>query len=119
VGLPYAEADCAELARRVRLEVFGQAVPLPAERAAGLRGLSRQIEDLKADYGTPTTAPADGDAVLMYTRGRLRHVGLYCLIGGVAWVLHALRGAGETRRHRLRELPGYGIQVEGFYRWRG
>lgn len=118
VGLPYAEADCAELAQRVRREVFGQETGLPSERAASLRGLTVQIETLKADYAEPVTEPREGDAVLMVGRGRLDHIGIYCEINNTPYVLHAQRNAGHTVLHRLRELPGVGLRLEGFYRWK-
>lgn len=119
VGQPYVpgEMDCAALAVRVRQEVFGHAIGLPTDRAAGLRGLTRQIEDLKVDYGEPTDSPQDGDAVLMIGRGRLDHIGLYCEIEGAPWVLHAMRNAGMVCLHRLHALAELGLRVEGFYRW--
>ncbi len=119
VGQPYVpgENDCAELAARVQREVFGREIRLPSERACGLRGLSAQIGAARDDYGAPTDAPEDGDAVLMTGRGRLSHVGVYCLIEDVPWVLHAMKRAGQVVRHRLRELPAQGLTVEGFYKW--
>lgn len=119
VGMPYVEgdADCAALAARVQREVFGRAIGLPADRAGTLRGLTRQIEDLRADYAERTDAPADGDGVLMIGRGRLDHIGLYCLIDGTPWVLHAMRNAGAVVLHRLSVIDEQGLRVEGFYRW--
>lgn len=120
VGQPYVpdEKDCGYYAELVQREVFGHELRLPSERAYGLRGKSKQIESLKLDYGVPTHTPQDGDGVLMIGRGKLSHVGVYCLIEGVAWVLHAARNAGQVVRHRLRELPLQGLNVEGFYRWK-
>lgn len=134
VGRPYVEGefDCAELARTVNREVFGRAIRLPAERwhagkagAARLMAMRAQIEDGKADYGVPTDAPQDGDAVLLYSRARLAHIGLYCLIpqglpsvvGGAAWVLHAADDARQAVRTRLRELERLGYRLEGYYTW--
>jgi len=120
VGQPYVpgENDCAELAARVQREVFGREIALPSERAFGLRGLTAQIDAARDDYGTRTDSPADGDAVLMRCRGKLSHIGVYCDLDGVGWVLHAVRNAGQVVRHRLRELPLQGLAVEGFYRWK-
>jgi len=117
VGLPYREADCAALAERVQRQVFNRALSLPAERAAGLRGMTEQIDSLKADYAEPVAQPCDGDAVLMVARGRLQHIGVYCDIGGVPYVLHAVRNAGQTCLHRLADLGRFGLAIEGFYRW--
>lgn len=120
LGEPYrpVEADCAALAVRVAREQFGQHIDLP-QHAAGLRSGSRQIDAI-AEAGSVAervTTPRDGDVVLMRCRGVLAHVGVYCRIGGDGWVLHALRTAGAVVRHRLRDLPGQGLAVEGFYRW--
>ena len=54
----------------------------------------------------------------MFGRGKLSHIGVYCVIGYVPWVLHAMRKAGQTVRHLLRELPLMGLNVEGFYKWK-
>jgi len=116
---PYIEdeKDCGYYAELVQREVFGREVHLPTDRAHGLRGKSKQIESLKFDYGVPTDAPQDGDGVLMVGRGRLEHIGVYCLIDDAAYVLHAMKRVGQVVRHRLRELPAQGLTVEGFYRW--
>lgn len=120
VGLPYIEVeqDCAALAARVQREAFGREIRLPSERCHGLRSLSAQIVSLRDDYGKPTEAPVDGDAVLMIGRGRLSHIGVYCVIDDAPYVLHAMRNAHQVVRHRLRELPNQGLAVEGFYRWK-
>lgn len=117
IGLPYSEQDCAELAARVQREIFGRAIRLPSVRATSLRGLTRQIEALKDDYAQRTDRPVDGDAVLMVSRGRLEHIGVYCDIAGQAWVLHAMQNAGQVVRHPLRALAQQGLAIEGYYRW--
>lgn len=118
VGIPYAEADCAELAARVQREVFAREIHIPTERGCGLRGLTRQIERLKDDYAARTDSPTEGDGVLMVSRGRLEHIGIYCDIAGTAYVLHAMRSAGQVVLHRIRDLAHQGLAVEGYYAWR-
>ena len=118
IGTPYSEADCAGLAVRVQAEVFKRRINLPSERAEGLRQLSCQITTLQEDFANPTYTPVEGDAVLMIGRGRINHIGIYCLIDGVPFVLHAMRNAGTTCLHRLRELKNIGLQLEGFYTWK-
>jgi hypothetical protein len=118
VGTPYSEHDCAQLAVRVLHEQFGRTINLPTERAANVRGISQQIDTLHDDYATPVTLPMEGDAVLMIGRGRLNHIGIYCEINGEAWVLHAVRNAGHACLHKLHNLGGIGLEVEGFYRWK-
>lgn len=117
IGLPYADSDCAELCARVQREQFGRTVELPSERAAGLRDQSCQIEKEAARYLQRTDSPVEGDVVLMRCRGRLRHTGTYCLIRGEPHVLHAMRNAGQSVRHRLRDLPRFGLVAEEFYSW--
>ena len=119
VGQPYIEGahDCAAFAARVQRDVFQREIALPTARA-GLRGNARMIDTLTADYAVPTATPVDGDAVLMRCRGRLSHVGLYCLFGNTPYVLHAMKNAGMVVLHRLRDLEHQGLILEGFYQWR-
>lgn len=119
VGQPYIEGehDCAAFAARVQREVFRREIFLPTARA-GLRGNARMIDTLAADYAVPTTTPRDGDAVLMVSRGRLSHVGIYCLFGNVPYVLHAMKNAGMVVLHRIRDLDNQGLTLEGYYQWR-
>lgn len=117
VGRPYSEHDCAALAVLVQREVFGRDIQLPNERAVGLRGISKQINSHKVDFALRTEVPADGDGVLMIGRGRLNHIGIYCLVNGAPWVLHAMRDANQVCLHRVRDLATHGLTVEGFYQW--
>ena len=119
VGLPYDEKafDCAGLAERVRLEVFGQELHLPSERRPGPFGRSAQISQNIDDFAVQTFTPADGDGVLLLIKGRLQHVGMYCDIAGEPWVLHNNTGLGVTRR-RVRDLGKWGYKIEGFYKWK-
>lgn len=125
VGRPYGEGfDCAELARLVNREVFGRDILLPASRwhagltgAARLRAMRRQIAACTDDCARRTEAPAEGDGVLILARGRPTHIGLYCLIAGVPWVLHAAQGPGQVVRTRLRDMARLGWPVEGYYQW--
>jgi hypothetical protein len=117
LGIPYAVADCAQLAERVRREVFGQDMRLPTERASGTFGRSAQIGAHLSEYAARTDAPRDGDGVLLYAHGRLQHIGLWCVIGDEPWVLHTVEGQG-AHRLRLRDLARAGYRLEGVYRWR-
>ena len=120
IGQPYINAlqDCAAFIVRVQKEIFNRAIALPTTRVPGIRNEARQIQNHKDDYADPTDTPVDGDAVLMLGRGRMNHIGVYCLINNEPWVLHAMRNAGQVVLHRIRELERQGLQVEGFYRWR-
>ncbi len=118
IGLPYIEGDqdCAELVARVQREVFGRQVTVPRERADGPFGKSAQIAQGAVDLADRVDSPVEGDAVLMTVRG-LWHVGVW-FESGEPWVLHAVRSAGAVVAHRMRDLPGLGIKVDGFYRMR-
>lgn len=119
LGLPYVEfeMDCAALAAKVQKEVFGHEIKLPQSRPAGIRDQSNLIADLQADYATPTDNPEDGDGVLMVCRGISGHIGIYCKINGVPWVLHAMKNAGMVCRHKVRDLGKYNLRVDGVYKW--
>lgn len=119
IGRPYVvdEFDCAALAAEVAHAHFGQSVTLP-QRAAGLRGTSRQIDDLQDDFAEPISEPQEGCPVLMRCRGTLSHVGVYCEIAGEPWVLHAMRNAGHVVRHRVRDLPRVNLEVVGYFKWK-
>ena len=122
IGRPYVlgESDCAHLVCDVRREVFGLPVPEDAEpeRAASLVGRFRQMGDGVAEYGERTDDPHEGDAVLMLCRGRASHIGVFCHVDGDPCVLHAMKNAGMAVRHRIRDLPRYNLNVEGFYKWK-
>lgn len=117
IGIPYADCDCAELAARVQREVFGRDVRLPTERACNRAGKSAQIESLLDDFGEPTRAPQDGDAVLMRA-GPLWHIGVFCQIGGQRWLLHTTSTSKFSARIQLRRVSDLNMAVEGFYRWK-
>lgn len=120
LGLPYDEQtfDCAGLAERVRREVFGHDLHLPSERRKGSFGRSAQISENIDDFAVRTSTPEDGDGVLLLAKGRIQHVGLYCLISGEPLILHNSKGLGVTRRY-MRELTKskWGYTIEGFYKW--
>ncbi len=120
IGLPYVEGtnDCASFAVKVQREVFNRTIELPQDRAANIRGVSKQITNNKNDCATPTTKPQDGDAVLMVGRGRINHIGIYVEFCSVPYVLHAMQGAKQVCLHRIRELNNFNLSLEGFYKWK-
>lgn len=122
IGRPYVmgEADCAKLLSDVRREVFSLPVPSEVEvaRAESRLGRVGQMTDLVAEYGQKTEAPIEGDAVLMICAGRPSHIGVYCLICGIEYVLHAMENAGMVVLHKITDLNKFLLKVEGYYTWK-
>ena len=122
VGRAYVDGrhDCADFVVAVLRERFGRALALPAH-AASARAWDAQIAALKGVYAERTTAPAEGDGVLMMAAGRRRsmghHIGLWCAVAGEPYVLHCLRGVGSIL-HPIRDLGLRALALEGIYRWR-
>ena len=118
VGIPYdADTfDCADLVAHVRKHLHGHDVRLPNGRPRREAG-QVALGELSKAYATRTEAPQDGDLVLMKRRAGVGHVGLYYLIGGEGWVLHANETNGMSVFHRVRELPDWGAIIEGYYAW--
>jgi hypothetical protein len=120
VGQRYVKdsMDCAGWAARILAEQFGKRLELPSERAQGLRPRSRQIAEQRDHFAARTEHPAEGDGVLMLSRGNLWHIGIYAVIAGEGWVVHAMEGFGQVVCHRVRQLELQGLKLEGYYRWR-
>ena len=116
--IPYDEDtfDCADFVVHVQREMFGREVMLPNGRPRGIAG-QVALPDLAGPYATRTDEPVDGDLVLMKERGRLGHVGVYFWIAHEPWVLHCNEKTGCSVLHRVRDLPSYGVPIEGFYKW--
>lgn len=118
VGLPYSEEfDCADFVALVRRELFGHEVRLPNGRERGDRGYA-VVAGRVDQYATPTDSPVDGDLVLMGRAGKKGgHVGLYFLLDHEGWVLHSNETDGCSVLHRVRELPGFGTTIKGYFAW--
>lgn len=121
VGLPYVPLafDCAHLVERVMREQFGRTICLPAARPHENRSaqLQQMIDAHAPHLAERIDAPAEGHPVLMVGAGRLNHVGLAAAMVGEWWVLHNFIRARQVVLHRVRELPRWGLSVEGYYRW--
>lgn len=120
VGRPYIEGefDCAHLVELVQREQFGRELCLPKEHASDYRAQQRQIAAEKGAIAERTDSPVEGDGVLILSRGRAEHLGVYCVIHGLPWVLHNFISAGHVCLHRLANLPAQGLTLEGVYRWK-
>ncbi len=98
VGIPYAEADCRELARRV-LAAEGIAFPDDPHQA-------------KASGWRPVERPQPLD-IAIFNTPEGPHVGVVVERGKF---LHADREKGCSRVERLSD-PAWSAQIEGFYRY--
>lgn len=129
VGLLYQPGvfDCGVLCEQVQQAEFGRSVTAPKDRdyynipegdvVARFKAMSSQVSRVKDQYAQRTESPSDGDAVLLVTRGYMQHLGIYCLIQGEAYVLHASESAKQVVLHKLSHLVMKGLKVEGFYKW--
>lgn len=119
VGTPYVPetGDCAALAERVALEVFGKRVDLPTEHATTYRAQARQIQEHKDAYARRIDRPVDGCPAIFIGRGQTCHIGVMCRINHQWWVLHASQSAGAVVRRRLTDVIRSGLELEGVYEW--
>lgn len=125
VGIPYdaRRMDCADLAMQAQQQVFGRQVLLAGRRPRPLDSAAqaREIAAMSAQLADPVQHPQDGDAVLMREVGATHagHIGTYFFINYTPYVLHvAAWMQGGSTLHRLQELSGLGLTVEGYYRWK-
>ena len=118
--IPYDDQsfDCADLVALVQREMFGRDVQMPGRRPRGVVGQAA-LGELSQPYGQRTATPQDGDLVLMIEHGQKRpgHAGVYFWLSHEAWILHANEKTGCSILHRARELPDFGLRIEGTYRW--
>lgn len=124
VGIPYCprHMDCADLALLVQRELFGRAVVLAGKRARPLEPFDQAsaIASYCDELGTFVEQPLDGDAVLMrdFDAVHAGHVGIYVFTNYAPHVLHTSHKLGASVLHRVQDLQGYGLAVEGYYRWK-
>lgn len=97
VNVPYAEADCRELARRV---LAAHGIALPGDALAGRAAGWRPVQDAR---------PLD---VVMFNSPEGLHVGVVVARGKF---LHADRELGRSCVERLG-APEWTAQLEGIYR---
>ncbi|MFT4190832.1 MAG: hypothetical protein QM617_04815 [Comamonas sp.] len=114
LNIPHAVLDCGQLVERVLREQLGRDVHFPQRQADDLVHRSSLIVDHAADFARPIGQAEDGCGVLMWARGRRAHIGLYCLIDRVPYVLHSDSLFGSSVRTPLARLP---YKVEGYYAW--
>lgn len=119
IGLPYdeAELDCADLAVLIQRELFGKEISLPGRRLR-MNAPAASINRYSGELATRIARDElrDGD-VIVFKDGTL-HIGTVFLLSGKAWVLHTTTTGGYSLLQPLSDLPGYGLRIEGYYRWK-
>ena len=122
IGRPYilGDADCAALVADVKEKEFDGELPDFVRTMRENTRLKRveQLESLAREAVIKTDDPLEGDVVLMMCRGRPSHVGVFCVVDGENCVLHAMENAKMVVRHRIRDLPKFFLEVEGYYKWK-
>jgi cell wall-associated NlpC family hydrolase len=122
VGIPFVSggrdrtgADCYGLVRLVRIENFGDTLPLlsgdysDADNFAETEALIRSRQPLMASH--QVEKPETGDLCVLKFHGLPTHLGI-CAGGG--WLLHTLKGTGSVLQ-RLSD-PRLAARIEGWYR---
>lgn len=117
IDISHTVLDCGQLVQRVLHEQFGRAdIHFPQRQADDLEHRSGLIVQNQADFAQRIEEPVDGCGVLMFARGRRAHIGLYCLILGVPYILHSDSLFGKSVRTPLARMR-LRYRVEGFYQW--
>lgn len=118
VGKPFVEGKymCAHLIRDVYQNEFRRNIDGIPVIACSVRGQSGQLLGNVSKRCVETKSPADGDLVLMRV-ARLWHVGLFCQIKGVDYVLHAVRSAKQVILTPIEKLrPVYRTTIESYWK---
>lgn len=117
---PYVEDEytCASLFLDVQAEVFGRERPDTGDLPPSLRARMRLFDRVMAQRAQRTEIPLEGDAVLMRRGTSINHIGVFCKVDGVEFILHNVRdrGARLTMPKDIYLVTGHSI--EGFYQWR-
>ena len=120
VGLPYCEEtfDCADFVAHAQAILFDRNIAMPGRRPRGEQGQA-ELSGLSKQYANRTDSPIDGDLVLMIEHGGkvASHVGIYFVFDHQPWVLHSTERCMGSSLHRIKDLPGFGLRVEGYYSW--
>lgn len=107
--------DCADLVLLVQRELFGRHHTIPADRTQ----VRRQRLSIFREHLQETSAPKDGDVVLLREMGRSKadHVGTWFLVAGEPCILHTMEKT-DTLFTRLRHCGDLGLTIEGIYTWK-
>lgn len=117
IDIPHSRLDCAELVQLVLREQFGRCYEFPKKESQDLFHRAALITKHARDFAEPIDQPHDGCGVLMLSRGRMAHVGLYCAIDQ-GYVLHSDAAFGSSTRIPINRMVPPRYRIKGFYAWR-
>jgi len=121
IGIPYSNMNCVEFVLCVEREVFNRKFPHPVRPTErNPFHYNRLLQENMMNYISEPKLdkPVEGCCVLMKAMNRLNHVGVFVKIKSKEYVLHSLDSFKSSILHQVKDLPKYGITVEGYYSWK-
>jgi hypothetical protein len=117
LNIPHAQLDCAQLVQKVLAEHYSRSIQFPQKQSNNLFHRAALITQHARDFARPIDQPVEGCGVLMYGRGRMAHMGIYCVLNGIGHILHSdsLFGHSTLLPFARAQPPLYKLQ--GFYEW--
>lgn len=118
LSIPYHEMNCAEFVEHILDKEFSRKFKFPQNHGS-VFSQSHEIKQELQNYvrPEPTLEPKDGDLVLMNAQRKMCHVGILVKRRGALHVLHTQKNIGSACLHRLKDLPYYGLSLQGIYKW--
>lgn len=117
IGKPYNERtnNCAHLVIEVENQTFGKQVDIVVPDDTNT--FDEAIETQRCLLAEKINNPEEGDAVLLISKQRPSHIGVYAVINGEPYVLHSLENRGVCC-HKISRLHCLNMEVEGYYRFK-
>lgn len=117
IDIPHTQLDCGELVERVLREQLGRDYHFPRKESSDLFHRAGLITRHASDFAEPIAEPYDGCGVMIMSRGRLAHIGLYCAIDQ-GYVLHSDSAFGASTRIPINRMVPPRYRIQGFYAWK-
>ena len=116
IEIEYKKMNCSKFVEHVLRDHFKIDRHFPAASGNSFEQ-SNLIRKSLPLFCEKTDRPVDGSLVLMSGNRSLSHVGIFCEIRGVKYVLHTESTLTTAILHRIADLPSFGYTLEGFYKW--
>lgn len=117
LNIPYHKLNCAQFVQMVLAKEKGVNFQFPQCDGSVFAQSVAIKKNMPVFLQERVVQPVDFDMVLMHGIRRSCHIGLFAKIDGISYVLHSQKKFQMTCLHKIRDLSGYGLTVEGFYRW--